>query len=149
MAYRYQQCHCLAALPAKMSVFNSHTQGSHSVISNKVRLRTKINPYSYNKSRAVADAIGVQWCPDPHLKSAPFHVRSPGCCIYPILYLENVAPLVVFGAPCCEILATVLNKNKKNMLRTKNMSVLIWFETIIEYWFNYSSSLKFSSATQT
>jgi len=25
------------------------------------------------------------------------------------------------------------------------MSVLIWFETIIEYWFNYSPSFKFSS----
>ena len=124
VASRYQQCHCLAALPAKMSVFNSHVQGSYSVISNKPRLHTKINPYSYNKNRAVAS--GIQWCPDPPLKFVPpFHVRSPGCCIYPILYLENVAPLVVFGAPCCEILATVLNKNKKNMLRTKNMSVLI------------------------
>jgi len=34
-AYRYQQCHRLAALPAKMSVFNSHMQDSHSVVSNK------------------------------------------------------------------------------------------------------------------
>jgi len=33
MAYRYQRCHCLAALPAKMSVFNSHMQGSNTVIS--------------------------------------------------------------------------------------------------------------------
>ena len=31
----------------------------------------------------------------------------------------------------------------------KHMSVLIWIETIIEYWFNYSSSSKFSSAVQT
>jgi len=43
-------CHCLAALPAKMSVFNSHMQGSHSVISNKPRSYTK-NPYSYNKTQ--------------------------------------------------------------------------------------------------
>ena len=41
VAYRYQQCHCLTALPAKMSLFNSHVQGSHSVISNKPRLHTK------------------------------------------------------------------------------------------------------------
>jgi len=26
--YRYQQCNCLAALPAKMSVFNSHMQAA-------------------------------------------------------------------------------------------------------------------------
>jgi len=50
VVYRYQQCHCLAALPAKMSMCNSHMQGSHSVISNKLRLHTKINPYSYNKN---------------------------------------------------------------------------------------------------
>jgi len=41
VAYRYQQCHCLAALPAKMSVFNSHMQGFHSAISNKPRLHSK------------------------------------------------------------------------------------------------------------
>jgi len=35
VAYRYQQCHCLAALPAKLSAFNSHMQGYYSVISNK------------------------------------------------------------------------------------------------------------------
>ena len=40
MTYRYQQCHCLTALPAKMSVFNRHVEGSHSVISNKPRLHT-------------------------------------------------------------------------------------------------------------
>ena len=119
MAYRYQQCHCLAALPAKMSVFNSHTQGSHSVISNKVRLRTKINPYSYNKSRAVADAIGVQWCPDPHLKSAPISCSVPRLLHISNIVFKNVAPLVVFGAPCCEVLETGLSKNKKLMLRTK------------------------------
>jgi len=38
VAYRYQQCHCLAALPAKLSVFNSHMQGYYSVISNTPRL---------------------------------------------------------------------------------------------------------------
>ena len=48
-AYRYQQCHCLAAKPAKMFVFNSHMQGFHSVISNKPRLHTK-KTYSYNKN---------------------------------------------------------------------------------------------------
>jgi len=45
MTYRYQQCHCLTALPVKMSVCQdaSHVQGSHSVISNKPRLYTKNN----------------------------------------------------------------------------------------------------------
>jgi len=33
--------HCLAALHAKISVFNIHIQGSHSLISNKPRLHTK------------------------------------------------------------------------------------------------------------
>jgi len=43
LAYRYQQCHCLAALPAKMSVFNSHMQGSHSVISINNRIAHQKN----------------------------------------------------------------------------------------------------------
>jgi len=43
VTYRYQQCHYLAELPAKMSVFNNHMQGSRSVISNKPRLHTKKN----------------------------------------------------------------------------------------------------------
>jgi len=47
VVYRYQQCHCLAALPAKISVFNYHMQGSHSVVSNKPRLHTK-KLYLYN-----------------------------------------------------------------------------------------------------
>jgi len=33
--------HCFAALPAMVSVFNSHMQGFHSVISNKPRQYTK------------------------------------------------------------------------------------------------------------
>jgi len=49
-AYRYQQCHGLTALPAKMSVFNSHMQGSHSMISNKPDCTPKTT-YSYNKNQ--------------------------------------------------------------------------------------------------
>jgi len=41
VVYRYQQSHGLTALPAKMSVFNSHMQGSHSMILNKPRLHNK------------------------------------------------------------------------------------------------------------
>jgi len=37
---------------------------------------------------------GGQWCP-----AAPFHLWPPGCCIYPILYLKNVPPLLVFVPP--------------------------------------------------
>jgi len=148
VAYRYQQCYCLAPLPAKMSVFKSHMQGSHSVISNKLILHTKINPYSYNESRAVAS--GVQWCPDHHLKSGPpFHVWSPGCCIYQILYQKMLPPLWFLVPPAAKSCRQVWIKTKKLCYQQKNMSVLIWFETIIEYWFHYSSSLKFSSATQT
>jgi len=40
VAHRYQQCHWLAALPAKMSVYEV-MQDSRSVISNKPRLHTK------------------------------------------------------------------------------------------------------------
>jgi len=50
VAYGYQQCHCLIALPAKMSVFTSHMQGSHSVISNKPGLHTKKKQYSYQNN---------------------------------------------------------------------------------------------------
>jgi len=48
MAYRYQQCHCLAPLPAKVSVFNSHMQGYHSAISTKPKLHTKNHAYLDN-----------------------------------------------------------------------------------------------------
>ena len=41
VGYRYQQCHCLGALPAKMSVFNSHMQVSLSVLPNTPKLHTK------------------------------------------------------------------------------------------------------------
>jgi len=47
---RYQQCHCLAALPAMVSVLNSHMHGSHSVISNKPRLHTKKTIFVYNNA---------------------------------------------------------------------------------------------------
>jgi len=93
-------------------------RGPPSVISNQLRLHTKINQYSYNKNMAVAG--GIQWCPYPHCKIWP-----PISCSVPLLLhisnivFENVPPLVVFGAPSCEILATGLNVNKKIMLRTK------------------------------
>jgi len=42
------------------------------------------------------------------------------------------------------------DKNPESLCyEQKHMSVLISTETIIEYWFNYSSSSKFSSAAQT
>jgi len=110
VVYRYLQCHRLAAFPAMISVFSSHMQGSHSVISNKPRLHNEINLYSYNKNRSASS--WSQWCP-----ATPFKICAPFSCL-------------LF---CYE---------------QKNISVLIWFETIIEYWFNYSSSIKFSSATQ-
>ena len=85
-AYGYQQCHCLAALPAKMSAFSSHM---HRISDKNKRIAHQQNPYPYNKN------------PD---------------------------------SLCYE---------------QKHMSVLIWIETIFEYWFNHSSSSKFSSAVQT
>jgi len=48
VAYSCQ--HCLAALPAKMSVFNSHMQGSHSEISNTPQVAQRKKTYSYNKN---------------------------------------------------------------------------------------------------
>ena len=44
----------------------------------------------------------------PGVPGLPFHVWPPSCCIHPILYLENEIPLIIFGPPCCEILATGL-----------------------------------------
>jgi len=42
------------------------------------------------------------------------------------------------------------NKNPERLrYEQKHMSGLIWIKTKIEYWFNYSSSSKFSSAIQT
>jgi len=87
VAYHYQQCHSLAALPTKMIVINSHMQDSHSVISNKPDCTPKTT-YSYNK------------------------------------------------------------KTESLCYEQKHTSVLIWIETTIEYWFNYSSSSKFFSAAQ-
>ena len=87
---------------------------------------------------------GGQWCPDPISCLAPR-----------LLHTSNIAfkkcwPPCGFCPPCCKILATDLNKNPENLCyEHKHMSVLIWFKTIIKYWFNYISSCKFSSATQT
>jgi len=62
MTYRDQQCHCLTALPTKMSVFNSHVQGSHSVILNhfahqKKHIRTIIahQKKTYSHHNAILD----------------------------------------------------------------------------------------------
>jgi len=48
--------------------------------------------------------------PAPHIQNLcpPISCLAPGCCIHPILYLKNVLPLVIFGSPGCEILATGL-----------------------------------------
>ena len=134
-----------------MSVFNNHMQGSHSVISNKPRLHTTINPYYRTiKTDPSTAAAGDQWCPAPHLKSV-----SPISCLAPrFLYTSNIAFRNV--APLWFLVPLLRNpgdgsecKPRKFMLPTKNMSVLVWFETIIEYWFNYSPSFKFSFATKT
>jgi len=61
-------------------------------------------PLHLNKNclllRAVASGGGSGARP-PHLKSVspPFHVWPPGCCIHPIQYFQNVAPLLIFGPP--------------------------------------------------
>ena len=71
VVYRYLHCHRLAAFPAMISVFSSHMQGSHSVISNKPRLHNEINRYSYNKNRS--SSSWGQWCPATLFKiCAPF-----------------------------------------------------------------------------
>jgi len=48
----FQQCHCLTALPAKISVFKSHMQGSHLVSSNEPRLYNK-KKYLHNKIQII------------------------------------------------------------------------------------------------
>jgi len=111
-----------------MSVFSGHMQGSHSVISNKLRLHTKINPYSYNKNRTIASGA-----------FSPFKICVHNSYLAPRLLhtsniaFQNVCPLVVFGPPCCQILATGLNKNPENLCYEQtHISVLVLTETIIE-----------------
>ena len=50
VAYRYQQCHCLAALPAKMSVFNVTCRASIKLFQINSDYTPK-DPYSYNKNQ--------------------------------------------------------------------------------------------------
>jgi len=45
-------------------------------------------------------ASGVR--PAPHFTFGPRLLHM----LHPLLYLKRVSPLVVFGPPCCEILAT-------------------------------------------
>jgi len=132
VADRYQQCHCLAPIPAKISTFNSHMQGSHLVISNKPRFHNEVNRYPFRTIKTGRRQRGASGALTPHLKSVPlFHVWSPVCCIHPIFFL-NVAPLW-FLTLRCEILATGLNANPENLsYEQKHMSVLILFETIIK-----------------
>jgi len=46
---------------------------------------------------------GGQWCPGPPFETcvSPFRVWPPGCCLQPIQYFRNVAPLLGFGPHCC------------------------------------------------
>ena len=70
-----------------------------------------------------------------------------------------LCPVVTYRAPiqwfqinpgCTPKKTYAYDKNPESLCyEQKHMSVLIWIETIIEYWFNYSSSSKFSSAAQT
>jgi len=44
-----------------------------------------------------------------HLKfMPPISCMASGCCINPIFYFKNVLPLMIFGSPGCEVLATGL-----------------------------------------
>jgi len=45
--------------------------------------------------------------PPFEIGAAPFHVWPPGCCIHPILYFKNVAPLLFF-CPSIWFLAPLL-----------------------------------------
>jgi len=57
--------------------------------------------------RRVVAIGGGQWCSgarSPIRNLCPLiWCLSPGCYIHSILYLKNVAPLVAFGPPCCNI----------------------------------------------
>jgi len=52
-----------------------------------------------NGRQQVRRQRGGQWCPAPpfEIGAPPFHVWPTGCCIHPILYIKNVAPLLVYG----------------------------------------------------
>jgi len=143
---------CITCQDICVQLINSHMQGSHSVISNKPRLHTTINPYYRTiKTEPSTAPAGGQWCPAPHLTSMP-----PISFLAPrLLYSSNIT-FKKCCSPCGLWSPLVRNpgdgfewKPRRFMLPTKTMSVPIWFETIIEYWFNYSPSFKFSSATKT
>jgi len=53
------------------------------------------------------------------------------------------------SSPCCKTGPTSGPPKWKCLAPSLDMAVLICIETIIEYWFNYSFSSKFSSAKQT
>ena len=62
VACRYQQCDCLAALPAKISVFTCHMQGSHSIIPNKPRLHPKKHIGTINVRKAGKLVLRTNTC---------------------------------------------------------------------------------------
>jgi len=49
---------------------------------------------------------GMSRAGGPVVPGPPFHVWPTGCYTHPILYFYYVGPLLVFGPPCCYILAT-------------------------------------------
>jgi len=97
-----------------ISVQQSHA-GSHSVISNKPRLHSETNWYSYNKNRS-SPAWG-QWYPAP-----PFHVWLPCCCIHPALYLK----MLWFLAPPAKSWRRVWIQTHKIYFTNKNMWVCLF-----------------------
>jgi len=99
----------------EMSVSNSHMQGSHSVISNKPRLHTKINPYSYKKNRAIAKGTSGAL---PQFKiCVPMSYLSPRLLHRPTsnIVFKKCFPPFGLWSPCCEILATGLNQKPENL----------------------------------
>ena len=86
----------------------------------KPRLHTKINPYSYNKNRAIASGGPVVAFPLSKSVS-PFHIWPSGCCIHPILYLKKISPLVVFGPPAEKSWRCIWIKTQKISVMKKNI----------------------------
>jgi len=119
---------------------------------------SQINPDSTMKETGIcfvhknrSSPAWGKWCPSPHLKCVPpFHVWPPGCCIHPILYLKMIPPLRCLSPPAAKSWRRVRIKTQKMSVTNKNMWVCLFdLKRIIEHWFDYSSSCKFSFATQT
>ena len=101
------ECHCLAALPAKVSVFSSHMHGSHSVISNKPR-------FSHQK---------IHIC-----TITPFWTRKKLILITVTKNIQNCERICLMWKTSCTLLFQILKLHF-------TYTCASWFPTVLESFF--------------